>query len=170
MINARNAFAFALAAAFAAAPALAQEATPRTNLIYGDTQLALEFQPNCSPGVDCPYFALTCGVGEVGLFVVNLDASHIERWAQTNDPAHLVIGDSVLDFTPGRMLQDDNGGWFVQLDPAGEPTDVLWAVYSAEGEIILAVPFYYFVVDTTAPDVQNMVDFAIGCLGAAAPR
>src|SRR5690606_4421560 len=82
MINARNALAFALAAAFAAAPALAQEATPRTNLIYGDTQLALEFQPNCSPGVDCPYFALTCGVGEVGLFVVNLDASHIERWAQ----------------------------------------------------------------------------------------
>jgi hypothetical protein len=168
MNNAKNALAFALAAAFAAAPALAQEATPRTNLIYGDTQLALEFQPNCSPGLDCPYFALTCGIGEVNLFVLNLDASHIERWAQTNEPAHLVIGDSVLDFNPGRMLQDDNGGWFVQLDPAGDPTDVLWAVY-AGGEIILAVPFYNFAVDTIDADVQNMVDFAIGCLGAAAP-
>lgn len=160
--------ALALAASVAAAPAHAQEAGPRTNLIYGDTELALEFLPNCSPELECPFFAAVCSVGAVALFVLGLDVGHIERWAQGNDPAQLIVGDTPAEFTPNRMLEDDDGNWFVQLDPAGDPADVLWAILGGGDVVLLTTPFYTFVVEPIEADFDNMIDFATGCLGAAA--
>jgi len=150
-----------------AAPAFAQEAEPRTALIYGDTQLALEFQPNCSPGLDCPFFALVCSVAEVSLFVLNLDVGHIERWAQGNEPASLRIAEAVFTFTPDRMIEEEDG-WFVLLTPDEDPTDLLFAVYDGGG-VVLGTPFYLFEVEPIQADLDNMHDFGVGCLGATAP-
>jgi hypothetical protein len=158
----------AASAALATAPAFAQDAGPRTNLIYGDTELVLEFLPNCSPGLQCPFFALTCSLNMVTLFVLDLDVGHIERWAQGNEPAQLVVGDVPGEFTPDRMLEDENGNWFVQLEPAGHPADVLWEVLGGGDEVLLMTPFYTFAVEPTDTDRGNMVAFATGCLGAAA--
>jgi hypothetical protein len=160
--------ALALAASIAGAPAAAQEAGPRTNLIYGDTELVLEFLPNCSPGLDCPFFAVTCSIEGATLFVLDLDVDHIERWAQGNEPAQLLIGDTLTEFTPDRMLQDDDGNWFVRLDPVADPADVLWAILAGGDEVLLTTPFYTFVVEPIEADRGNMTDFATGCLGAAA--
>ena len=160
--------ALALAAAVAAAPTLAQEAGPRTNLVYGDTELALEFLPNCSPGLECPFFAVICSIEAVTLFVLDLDVGHIERWAQGNEPAQLIVGGAPAEFTPDRMRQDENGNWFVQLEPAGDPADVLWEILGGGDEVLLTTPFYTFVVEPIEADLENMIDFATGCLGAAA--
>jgi hypothetical protein len=167
MNNTKAALAMALAASLSA-PALAQAGEQRTTLIYGDTQLALEFQPNCSPGLDCPYFALTCSVAEVSLFVLNLDIGHIERWAQGNEPASLRIAESVFTFTPDRMIEEEEG-WFVLLEPDEDPTDLLFAVYDGGDVIMLGTPFYLFEVEPIQADLDNMHDFGVGCLGATAP-
>jgi hypothetical protein len=159
--------ALALAAAVAAVPALAQEAGPRTNLIFGDTELVLEFLPNCSPGLECPFFALACSLNAVTLFVLDLDVGHIERWAQGNEPAQLIVGGTPSEFIPDRMLQDENGNWFVRLEPAGDPVDVLWEVLGGGDEVLLATPFYTFAVDPIEADRDNMVTFATGCIGVA---
>lgn len=159
----------ALAAALspAALPALAQEAD-RTTLAVDDEEIVIDFKPtNCSPGLECPYFALSCGGYGLRLFVNNLDGTHIERWAVDGAPAELVIRDALYLFPTYRMTQNEERNWVVRLDPPEDPVALLRAFY-AGGDILLGTPFYTFEVLPTETDLQNMAAFAVGCIGEEA--
>jgi hypothetical protein len=65
-------------------------------------------------------------------------------------------------------VEEAGFGFQFDHDLAGDPADVLWAILGGDDEILLATPFYTFLVEPAEADFDNMVDFAAGCLGAPA--
>ena len=163
----RPLIALAAALSLSALPSLAQEAD-RTTITVDDAEIVIDFKPtNCSPGLECPYFALSCGGDGLRMFVHNLDGTHIERWAVNSAAAEFVIADALYLFPPYRMTQNEERNWVVRLDSPEDPVTLLQAFYDG-GAVFLGTPFYTFEVVPSETDLDNMAAFAVGCIGEAA--